>query len=282
MKEHNIKKWNNYDIIWLNSNNLEKDLRCYDVFNLDGVGIDYYNGYELNDIEFLSRNPKIKGVVILDGDKFDLSPIYDLINIEFVAIDQNNKGFDFSKFSNLFSISTSWNKEIVLPQKSRKLKELYLSKYKPHFRSCVELGGFPNLLKLDLVSPLLESLDGLEQLQNLNELSLSYCLKLKDISSIINIPLKSLSLNHCKKINKYHFEKLNSLRKLYVLYCAPIKSLEFLYNMPEIELFSFCGTMLENGDLTPCLKLKRVGFNDNKNYSHRLSEIQKIIKENNY
>ena len=55
--------------------------------------------------------------------------------------------------------------------------------------------------------------------------------------------------------------------------CGEIPALAFLNKLMELESFSFLGTDIIDGDLTPCLRLKFAGFLDKRHHSHRRAKF---------
>ena len=115
-------------------------------------------------------------------------------------------------------------------------------------------------------------------------IELSYCKHLTSISLLdaTKDNLTYLELDHCPNIEDYSvLAKLSKLNRLKILTSNSIKSLRFIESLKNLELLSFSGTLIEDGDLSPCLslpKLKYIGFTDNKKYTHTNKEIQEVLK----
>jgi hypothetical protein len=88
----------------------------------------------------------------------------------------------------------------------------------------------------------------------------------------------TLTFEACKKIKDFAvLAKCPRLRTLRVLNCGELESLRDLALFPQLEDFRFVKTKIRDGDMSPLLRLKRVGFLKNANYSHTPEQIQQAI-----
>lgn len=138
----------------------------------------------------------------------------------------------------------------------------------------------PNLSQLDLISPKISSLSGIESCTNLECLFLFGANKLTDISSINQLNhLKRLEFERCKNLTQSDLALItsNSLQRLEVRF--PVEDLSFLKNFPNLQ--EFCFTDVKDGNLNPILdsQIKMVGFSGKKHYSHRFDELSALLQE---
>lgn len=279
-KSFEVKSWGPHRILWLESDRLQECIDFYYENHLDGIGISPYQGYDHDSLDFLRDYPDLRGIILVYADKFDLSPIEVLKSLRFITLSGYSKSFDFSQFPNIEDLRVEWHKTITLPKSSQNLRSLYLRKYDPASKSCVELPELPHLETLELVQSTITSLDGISRFTNLKRLCISYCSQLVDVDCIGSLELNELEFETCKKAKiSQCIEKVGSVRSLKISDCGKLPTVSFLKKMPHIERFSFVDTNIEDGDLSPCLKLQSVGFTDKKHYSHKYQEVQRILKK---
>ncbi|MFZ1699393.1 MAG: hypothetical protein WBO10_08585 [Pyrinomonadaceae bacterium] len=83
-----------------------------------------------------------------------------------------------------------------------------------------------------------------------------------------------IEIDECKKIENYVvMGDLENLERLLIIKSGPIASLDFLKSLYKLDFFSFGGTNIANGDLSPCLGIRYVGFDDKKHYSHKFRDF---------
>lgn len=91
-----------------------------------------------------------------------------------------------------------------------------------------------------------------------------------------------LSLNNCQNIRSLQcLSSLVSLETLHLASMGELDSLSFLVFLTQLECFNFSGsTNIKDGNLTLLTKLpklKLVGFQNRKHYTHKFKELQKIL-----
>jgi hypothetical protein len=186
--------------------------------------------------------------------------------------------------TNLIWLSLEWSPKTILPTavSNNNLQYLSIRSYKN--KSLETIPFYKNLIGLTLDFGSVVSLSGIERFINLRLYEHRYGHNLYDISALKNLPsLIEIELNHCRKIYIDNiFEHCRQLKILRYFGCANLSSLSFLKKLKDIEFFSFSDINIEDGDLTPLLKLKYFGFYPNKkHYSHTLDELRKIQQKNN-
>ena len=61
--------------------------------------------------------------------------------------------------------------------------------------------------------------------------------------------------------------------------CGNLASLAFLNKLLALDEFRFVKMEVLDGDLTPLLRLKSVGFIDKRSYSHTCAEVEAITAQ---
>ncbi|WP_205702860.1 hypothetical protein, partial [Botryobacter ruber] len=101
----------------------------------------------------------------------------------------------------------------------------------------------------------LASLEGIESLTNLLDLTITTCSKISNIDPVIKLEkLRSLEINNCKDIDSI----------------KPVK------NLKHLEKLWVINTNIIDGDLVPCIGRKDAFCTPKKHYSHSSKEIDKI------
>lgn len=267
-----------YKIIMIESGRIDECMAFYVKNRLDGVGMSPHHGYDARDLSFLEEYPFVQGVALGYGEKIDVSSIRVLKGLRLLVLGNNTQPLDLSAFPDLEDINIDWHRKVTLPRESAPMKRLELRNYKPRGKDLRELPEYANLEEFELIRSPIQSLAGLERFKKLKRLSLYYLSKLEGLAALQSGSLEYLHCDVCKKICDHeHVTCLKKLRVLHFANCGTIPSLAFLRRMPKLEEFSFVDTDIEDGDLTPCLDLKRVGFLRKKHYSHTPEEVDVMI-----
>jgi hypothetical protein len=238
----------------------------FDIFfgNVNGIKIDNsYDLYVLNEYKKLNSVEKFDYIFSQDNDlsylvhfrniKFisipseaeSLDTLYELKDLEGIQLYSNclNK-LDFEKLKNIKCLAITEDEKINDFSKISKIEKLSLSMF-----SFDSLANISNLdvkdLTLDFCSKL-KSLKGIEKLQKLTNLTIGYCLKISDISSLsfIKDSLKELSISDCNKIKYWDvLEKLDNLERIKLFSVFTFKkqslsNLNFIKNMPKLKSFT--------------------------------------------
>lgn len=282
-----LQEWENDGWIFLR---VESDLleQYIDYFNtVDkekfGLAISVAHGYKLDDLAFLEKVCDCRAVFIQSSIK-NIESLYLLKHLEWLAIPELKTTLDFSVLKGLQTLRGEWSSKLKNIECCKNLQVFGLSKFKPKSRNLKFLGDFHRLKKLKLIRPVIDNLCGIEELNKLASIELSYVKSLVSISALVAIKdnLTYLELDHCPNIEDYSvIGKLGELIRLKIISSNSIESLQFIERLNNLELLSFSGTTVQDGDLSPCIslsKLKYIGFTDSKKYTHTNKEIQERLK----
>jgi hypothetical protein len=235
------------------------------------------------DISFLSSMEFLKGVSIYFSPEIkDLTPLYSLSGLEFLAIDDFIKtDLDFGRFPKLKVCLISWCSKYKNFFKMTTLKHLLINKYP--YQNLRELSSLKNLEILDITSRKLKSLDGIQDLNGLNVLKLFRCTSLVELSGIEHLTeLKELDIDTCKKINNLKgCEKLKKLECINLDNCNEIDSLRFLKNCTQLRSIFIGDTNIVDGDFTELLDLPylvKFLFAERKHYTFNRVEVSHLLK----
>jgi len=265
-------------LLVVQSNRLHQSVEYINAKQVKGVAIAPVSGYDLTDIDFLNDCPDVIAVE-LGARLSNMEGLYALPNLAYLKVPFQHK-ISLSRFGSLTDLHTEWNAKVHRELVSlRKLSRLCLRKYRR--TSLVDLAALQSLTSLQVIQSPLTSLAGIAAFSNLTALEVSYCRNFSDIDEISAVAgtLKTIEFDHCKRIADFsRLCALKSLQKLMLSDCGSMPNLQFIREMPRLEFFSFVNTHVADGDLSPCLNLRYVGFMDKKRYSHSSKEVRAIIE----
>ncbi len=240
--------------------------------------VNYAWGWKGTDLSFLADLEFLEDFVIKDWRIKDISPIHSLPNLRNLSMSTICKtAIDFTCFSRLEYCFLTWSPKRNSIFECVSLKNMFIQQYKGK-----DTGPFANLInlkKLTIVNSPVYELQGLSNLDKLRILELHYLRKLPSLSGLETLSkLASLRVGTCRKIERIdEIDSLASLKILSITNLGEIESLVPIANLRNIrELFFAQSTNILDGDLNvieTLPKLKRVGFQNRKHYSHRREEF---------
>ena len=145
------------------------------------------------------------------------------------------------------------------------------------------LPDVPELRSLVIIFSNSERITGLEKYHCLECLEVYYVSKLQTISGIKALDgLNLLSIFNAKKTEDFsEIGKLNNIETLRLCDCGDIPDIKFISGMSMLKSFSFAGSNILDGDMSPLLEhdppLEFVGFNNKRHYSHSWEDICKQL-----
>jgi len=266
------------DVFFMDSYRIDESINFIRRNNLRNILVTRFYGYKCKDLSFLLRlKDFIEGLTILD-DCYDLVDVNSLGNLKTLGFADNKKDvIDLSNFPNLKRCAVEYSPRLKGLSSCANLSSLTLSNYKSESD---DLSVFPKLKKLTrlmLVKPKVSELAGIGRLANLKALSIFRGSELKEIYALKDLSktLEEVEFDSSKKINDYHsLGKVRNLRKIIIFKSGEIQSLEFVKDLKKLEFISFVGTNIVSGDLTPCVGIKYVGFDNKRHYSHRPGDFR--------
>lgn len=194
---------------------------------------------------------------------------------------------DFSNLSRLEELEMTYNNKVEGLSKLVNLRELNLWKYKPFNKDLREFKDYVKIEKLMLIQPVINSLDGIQALNHLEELEVS---RPKGFDIFFRLPiknnlfaLKSLTLSFCKELNFESIPIIENLACLRIMDCGKLSTLkEVLKNLPNLSKLIFTRTELINGSLDYLLDhptLDKVTIDHKKHYNMKEKEINALLAE---
>ncbi|MFS3927322.1 hypothetical protein CHN50_18305 [Priestia aryabhattai] len=235
--------------------------------------------YQSIDVEFLKFCPEIEDVSLNSEFLKDISGITYLKNLKTLSLSESTvidgkNAVDLGEFLQLETLYLTWSKKITGINKLLNLKELAIWNYKPKSKDLEELTPLTNLKKLTLIQSNIVNLNGISKLERLSTVELNRLRKLNTLSDIdkLNKCLTTLDIELCKNIEDLTtIESLDCLKTLAIVNCGDIPSIEFIKPLSNLKAIIFLETNILDGNLSPCLGINYVAFDNKKHYSHKLN-----------
>lgn len=243
-----------------------KDL--IDKHRLEGLRIfDHLD--RLDNLNFLKEYSFLKKLDIDCINDHDYSFLGNLPNLKYLGIGLSIKQLntiDLSNQEKLETLAIQWRKKIIGFENCTRLTSLTLVEFKE--KNLQKIECLKNLVELHIKTGAIESLQGVDKLENLQNLNIGNCKKLQSIKTINHLQkLKELHLDACPNINDYdEVTDLPTLETLTLIDCGKVQSLKFIEHYQSLSKLSLLGnTVIVDGDLVPA---KRIKLLEHKHYGH--------------
>lgn len=247
---------------------------------VDGLELNYARGYQEPDLSFLRPWP-LRYLLVLDRSLTDLAPVSRL-GATLVSLNvEAGPGVraDLSRLPRLRRLFACWD-AVKDSFHSPALDTAALMEYdEPSLRP---LAVQPSLRRLVLrVAPVLESLDGVDDISTLESLRVTEARELVDISAVsaARRSLTEFELQYCLGIESLDdVATLEQLRLLGVNACGRIHSIRPLAGLLKLRVFlAWESTRIMDNDLSPLLGLPQLAelrMRDRREYRPRVKEIK--------
>lgn len=233
--------------------------------------------YHQTDVNFLEKCPHIEEVNINDSLIIDHSKLYSLKNLKVLSFDEPKKELDLSVFSNtLEKLYIEHNKHVKKIETCVNLIRLIIWKYKPESKNLEGLINLKQLQELSIIQGNVTSLKGSRAFIKLVKLEICYLRNFKYIDEVENNSktLQSITFDHCRKIENHSYVAcLKELKTLHLSSCGDIKNLKFVSELPKLKHLTFIDSNVIDGDITPCVGIDWVAFNNKRHYNRTFEEI---------
>ncbi len=264
--------------------------------------IDFINEHKLEkafviaeDINFITACPSLKYIIVIPADtahdNFDYSPLYQMPEIKYLSCATAYGGIsepcaatiDYSKINGLRELDMH-GKGHLNYSKIQTLEsiKLYENKTIKDFR---EIGHNASLKRVWFTQTNINSLQGINSLCDLQELSINYSRSLQDITDLSGVAdsLRSLCVENCPEITDFScLHKLINLEHLELFGKNELPDLSFLKSMKKLKTFSFSMSVADC-DLQPCMNVPYVYLaKGKKQYNLKDKDLPKIIPEQGF
>lgn len=266
------------DLLVVESQKLNNAIRYIKKNDFNRIMINPYMGFISVDISFLSElSDLIEALYIPDCSVFDLEVIHSLGNLKELGVGlHKDQMIDLERFPNLKELACEYTTKLKNLDKCKNLTSLSLTGFKSKTNDLSDLSGLMNIAELHLYKSSITSLKGAEYFNSLKTLHMFSASKLIDISMLQsqNDYLEDLEIDRCKKIESYEvLDSLTNLKRLMIADSANLSNLEFVKKLKKLDFLSFYGTNVIDGDLSHCIGISKVGFDDKRHYSHKFKEL---------
>ncbi|MED4129397.1 hypothetical protein P5F74_14740, partial [Shouchella miscanthi] len=132
---------------------------------------------------------------------------------------------------------------------------------------------------LELIKGNIESLYGIENNYNLSKISIFYIKSLRSLypNENKNSTISDIEINGCTNIvDLGDLVTFRNVRKLILDNIGNLTSVKFISEFKELNYFVLLGSVIEDGDVSPCFGIDYVQFEEKDWYSHTFSEFKKL------
>ncbi|WP_342331918.1 hypothetical protein [Pedobacter sp. FW305-3-2-15-E-R2A2] len=238
--------------------------------NVEELELNMGKGWKGDNLDFLQFLPNLKSLIILDLRIKSIKAIYYLKELYTINISTYcETPIDFSVFPNLIHCTIEWRKGSESLFNVVKLESLSINNYKEKNSSV--FSELVRLKELTLMNSGLADLRGLSSLTNLTYLRIANLNRIKMLDGIGNLSrLQILMIQRCMGVNAIEeIFSLHHLKRLIITDMTKIKTIHGIEALSDLEMFMFFGsTNIEDGDLRPILKLKKLKAISYRNRSH--------------
>jgi internalin A len=233
-----------------------------------------------DDLSFLGRVPRLRGLVLNAGEVRDLSPAQALSGLETLTLNTPSKPrmeLDFGAFPLLERLRMYWNPGFESVFSCGRLETLWV--FGPPDADLSRFGGMAGLRRLELSQGRkLVSTAGAGELEFLG------LYQQGALAELTGLPagLRVLAVESCKKLDSIAaVASLRALQRLKVANCGDIASLAPLAGLVELEEFlAWESTRVVDGDLSVLLTLPRLrvlGMKARREYRPKVREIEEAL-----
>ena len=241
------------------------------------VMLNPYKGYQSSSLDPILPLSDFIEDLIIGAENLDLSSIRSFTGLKYLGLpDIKNTVLDLSIFQNLKMLAFTQSKKIQGFEACTKLESLSITNLKS-----VDLTGLqemPFLKELNLFSSAVESLEGIQKYSNLEKLEIFAAKKLKSIGAISALSSSLVELKITKTVGIQDIQVIGELHRIKNLVLAEsgeIQSLSFMNTLNNIEMVSFWGTTILDGDMILCGKARKVSFDNKKHYNRKADDFKK-------
>lgn len=157
-------------------------------------------GFKGGDLSFLPSLTYLKSLELYCWDAKNVKLIETLPQLEVVGLQfKSTQKINFSNFHNLRVAKVTWAKGLTSLLDAKAIEYLNVQNYP--YENLKPIEHMRKLKRLYLTSRKLESLDGIQQFSDLEELDLYNCQQLKSKEGIDQLPkLKKIEIEACNKL----------------------------------------------------------------------------------
>ena len=239
----------------------------------------------IEDLSFLKDYPLLRYLEI-DGNKpVDMRQLSGLSNLRGLLVESAGSGINFEWFPELEVFTGTWHADNHNLSSAHELRTMRIWKYAAKEKNLSVIANITRLETLHLTQTPIESLDGLETLEDLRYLDVAYAPKLASLSAFTACSggLREVSIQNARGIASYQsLSSLSNLRLLILSSCAPMADLHWILSLQRLDFFSFMETNVVDGDLSPLLRLpclRYVGTFEKRHYNMTSGAVMEALSK---
>jgi len=246
------------------------------------IGIRFSSDWKCADCSFLASYPNLKYLSMSVPFTSGFEVFERLGNLVQIVINYpQTQSIPFASLARLRVCGLCWTPAMKDLWNTPSLKVLSLGEYKG--KTAKDISQIKTLQNLELSNSPLSDFGDLYRLGDLRFLGVYYHRKMETLEDIALVKtLEVLAVEACKKITR--LDPLVNLKRLRVLSLTNMGEIESLGPLGSLtnleEVYFFESTRILDGDLSVLKslpKLRRVGFNNRRSYSHRLEDFPPLI-----
>jgi hypothetical protein len=249
-------------------------LKSHDVVELE---LNMAKGWSGNDLSFLCHLPELQAFEILQFGIRNVDPIHALSKLRLLNVTTYClTEIRFAEFPLLEDCVLEWRARAKSLFECTTLKKLFVNRYKGTDSN--GFGNLTNLVVLGILNSPIRDINGLIRLTKLERLRLGNMSRLTSLAGLDNlVNLEELWLQGCRKIGSLEdLRRCSHIKRLYFDDSGEIESLRPLESLPGLEVVSFIGTKIIDGDLSPLKRLRNLtgfAFGYRRHYTHRQEDF---------
>lgn len=240
------------------------------IVGLDVMRIYADEGVELKDLNVLN-GLDVKRLTINAPGNIDHKALHNqsnLIHLDLRSFDVET--FDFNCFPNLKCLYFDWKKGMRHIDRLQNLELMVVRGFKPADKSLSLFSNLINLKELHLIQSTIASLNGIQELSNLVDLSIVYCKNIEFVDAIIYPFIKCLYIENCKKVGLDVLKSMPNLKSLQLQSQPDLATLRpVLEELKQLEELKIYGTKIleqDNAYWAQYKQLKHLEFQDFRHY----------------
>lgn len=266
------------NVLWVDSTRISDSMTAAARLGVTYIGVSPEHGFHLSGLDFLKEYPEVERLFLPFAERYDLRPLRELRGLRHLTIAGSTQEIDVGWFPALEELLSDWHPKLRL-ENARRLTRLCLRNFAGG-EDLNALPALPSLQWVELNGGRLTSFAGAERYPSLQRLETFYLRRLTRVADLCAVrrSLKFLTITNSPAVADHEtLACLSALETLRLNRSGRIPSLGFLDSMTALSEFRFNGTLIEDGDLRPVLRLRVVGFAGKRGYSHSPKQVDALI-----
>ena len=247
----------------------------------DRIMLNPAHGYMSTSLKDLLPLKNVVKELIIGSEKIRYIELCAFQNLTMLSLPDNKiDKVDVARFANLKTLICNVNQRLVGLSECRELEHLLINRYSS-VSDLSNLPALPTLKKMALIITSISSLNGIEKYSKLSCFEIFSAVKLSNLSELSSLAdtIQEVQIESCKNIIDFRpLAYLHGLKKLKIANCGTVASLEFIEKLNNLDYINFWKTIVSDGNLSFCMGIRHVAFDNRKGYSHNVEDFKKKHK----